>query len=172
MSFPSSSSSSSSTDGDLVTDRLLLRCWTAADVAAVLGGDRPVGWAADFPAEGDRVIAGLLGEHPDWLAAHGHRQLVERDGGLVVGSIGLFWPPRDGTVEFGYGVVPSRRGRGYATEATRALAAFALAVPGVRTVVACVELSNPASVRVLEKAGFERLGAEGDLARYGLRREG
>ncbi|TDC62720.1 N-acetyltransferase [Streptomyces hainanensis] len=154
----------------MITDRLRLRCWTAADVAAVLGGDRPAGWAEDFPADGDRVIAGLLEQHRDWLAARGHRLIVERDGGPVVGSIGLFLPPREGTVELGYGVVPSRRGRGYATEATRALAALALALPGVHTVVAGVELSNPASVRVLEKVGFVRLSAEGDLARYGLGR--
>ncbi|WP_420714336.1 GNAT family N-acetyltransferase [Streptomyces sp. NRRL WC-3744] len=51
-----------------------------------------------------------------------------------VGSVGLFWPPSRGTVEIGYGVVASRRGRGYATEATRAL------------------LSDPASIRPGEGA--------------------
>ncbi|WP_449489151.1 GNAT family N-acetyltransferase [Streptomyces lavendulae] len=101
-------------------------------------------------------IAGLLGDHPAWLGAYGHRLIVERDSGLIVGSIGLFWPPADGVLELGYGIVSSRRGRGYATEATRAVSEFALATPGVHTVAAGVELSNPASVRVLEKAGFER----------------
>jgi hypothetical protein len=66
----------------------------------------------------------------------------------VVGSIGLFWPPDDGAIEIGYGIVASRRGRGYAAEATRALTAYALTAPGVDTVFATVELSNPASVSV------------------------
>jgi RimJ/RimL family protein N-acetyltransferase len=151
---------------DLTTDRLLLRVWTPDEVAAVLDGARPGHWAGDFPAEGDQVIAGLFAEHPAWLDVHGHRQIVERDSGLVVGSIGLFWPPQDGAVELGYGIVASRRGRGYASEATRALAAFALTAQGVHTVFANVELSNPPSVRVLEKAGFRRASSDGDTALY------
>ncbi|XVS61471.1 GNAT family N-acetyltransferase [Actinosynnema sp. CA-299493] len=155
---------------DPSTERLVLRSWTAAEIDAVVGGGRLPHWADDFPAEGDRVIAGLFGEHPDWLTGYGHRLLVERDSGLVVGSIGLFWPPDDGVVEIGYGVVPSRRGRGYATEATRALTDLAFTAPGVRAVRAEVELSNPASVRVLEKAGFRLLddAAGQGTARYGI----
>ncbi|WP_223769134.1 GNAT family N-acetyltransferase [Streptomyces huiliensis] len=153
---------------ELITDRLVLRPWTAAEAAAVLAGTPSADWADDFPAEGDRVIAGLLEQNPAWLGEHGHRLIVERVGGRVVGSIGLFWPPAEGTLELGYGIVASRRGRGYATEATRALADFALAAPGVRTVAAGAELSNPASVRVLEKAGFRRSGTEGDVARFEL----
>ncbi|MFI8961874.1 GNAT family N-acetyltransferase [Streptomyces sp. NPDC053493] len=152
-------SSSSQDHTELATERLVLRTWTAAEVLAVLDGEtgeRPAGWAGDFPSEGDTVIATLLGDHPDWLGPYGHRLIIERDGGLVVGSIGLFWPPAEGVLELGYGVVASRRGRGYATEATRALAGFALAAPGVHTVAAGVELPNPASLRVLEKAGFAR----------------
>ncbi|MYW46011.1 GNAT family N-acetyltransferase [Streptomyces sp. SID486] len=150
----------------MTTDRLVLRAWTTAEAAAVLDDRRPAGWAGDFPAEGDRVIAGLLTENPAWLGEYGHRLIVERDTGLVVGSIGLFWPPSEGVVEIGYGVVASRRGRGYASEATRALAAHALAGPGVHTVTATAELSNPASVRVLEKAGFRHWSTEESTTRF------
>ncbi|GAA2438532.1 hypothetical protein GCM10010191_62190 [Actinomadura vinacea] len=148
----------------LTTARLVLRAWPAEDITAVLENVRLPHWATDFPAEGDRVIAGVVAEHPD-----GQHQIVERDTGLVVGSIGLFWPPRDGTLEIGYGVVPSRRGLGYAPEAARALAGHALTVPGVHTVYADVELANPPSIRVLEKAGFDRLNANEETARYHLR---
>lgn len=149
MSFPI-------TDADLTTDRLVLRSWTPAELAAVLDGRRRAHWAEDFPAEGDRVIAGLYSANPAWLGAYGHRLVIERESGLVVGSLGLFWPPSEGAVEIGYGIVPSRQRRGYAAEATRALTAFALAAPEVHTVYADVELPNPPSIRVLEKAGFER----------------
>jgi RimJ/RimL family protein N-acetyltransferase len=163
-------SSTSPARTELTTDRLVLRPWTAAEATAVQGGNRSARWADDFPAEGDHVIAGLLGANPAWLSEHGHRLIVEGDSGLVVGSIGLFWPPSEGTVEIGYGIVPSRRGRGYASEAARALAAFALTAPGVHTVVATVELSNPASARVLHNAGFELEATENDTARYRITR--
>ncbi len=55
----------------------------------------------------------------------------------------------------------SRRGRGYASEAIRARSEFALTGPRVHTVPAAVESSNPASIRVLEKAGFQRWATEG-----------
>jgi [ribosomal protein S5]-alanine N-acetyltransferase len=159
---------SSSIHADVVTERLVLRCWTMSEAAAVLGDARSPHWADDFPAEGDRVIAGLFEQHPAWLGAYGHRLIIERDSGLAVGSIGLFWPPSEGVLEIGYGIAASRQGRGYASEATRALAAFALAVPEVHTVSAAAELSNPASVRVLEKAGFHRWATDENLARFRL----
>ncbi|MEU4212369.1 GNAT family N-acetyltransferase [Streptomyces sp. NPDC026206] len=156
----------SPTDVDLFTERLVLRSWSTAEVDAVLHGTRLAHWAVDFPAEGDQVIAGLFTEHAGWLGEYGHRQVIERDSGLVVGSVGLFWPPADGELEIGYGIVATRRGRGYAPEATRALTEFALTAPGVHTVYATVEPSNPPSVRVLEKAGFQRVSSEQNLTRF------
>ncbi|MFD0418617.1 GNAT family N-acetyltransferase [Streptomyces sp. NPDC127108] len=163
---PSSPDHSSDPATGLTTDRLVLRPWTPDELAAVVGDSRRADWAPDFPAEGDRVIAGFLTEHPEGLSPYGHRLVAERDSGLVVGSIGLFWPPSDGAIEIGYGIVGSRRGRGYASEATRALAGFALTAPGVDAVYANVELSNPASVRVLEKAGLRRLSSDATTARF------
>ncbi|MFG3250906.1 GNAT family N-acetyltransferase [Streptomyces sp. NPDC048187] len=160
------SSPSSPSHTDVTTERLVLRSWTRNEVTEVLGNTRSVHWAADFPAEGDRVIAGLLDQHPDWFGAYGHRLVVEREHGSVVGSIGLFWPPSDGVLEIGYGIVASHRGRDYATEATRALTEFALTAAEVHTVSATVELSNPASVRVLEKSGFRRWTTAGNTARF------
>ncbi|GHH57189.1 GNAT family N-acetyltransferase [Lentzea cavernae] len=151
---------------DLVTARLILRPWTESDVKAVVQGVREPSWAADFPAEGDTVIVGVLVDNPAWLSPFGHRLIIERATDEVVGSLGLFWPPSDGRVEIGYGVVPSRQGRGYASEATAALAAFALRWDDVHAVHANVEPSNPASARVLEKAGFSRYASTGELISY------
>lgn len=159
-------SSFSSTGIDLTTERLVLRPWSTDELAAVLRYSRLKHWAEDFPSEGDRVIAGILPEHPDALSGSGHSQIIERAGGLVVGSIGLFWPPSNGSVEVGYGIVASRRGRGYAPEATRAVVEFALTEPAVHTVHAEAELSNPASVRVLEKAGLHRWSEDTTTARF------
>lgn len=58
---------------ELITKRLILRLWTASEATAVLDDTRSMHWADDFPAEGDRVIEGLLDQHPAWLDAYGHR---------------------------------------------------------------------------------------------------
>jgi RimJ/RimL family protein N-acetyltransferase len=159
---------------DLSTERLILRPVTAEHVAAVMAGRRLPDWADDFPDEGDRVIAGLLtrrgvpsGRGQDF----GQRLIIERATGLVVGGVGFFGPPDDdGRTEFGYGVVPSRRGRGYATEAVRELLRFGIGDPEAVELFAGVELANVASVRVLEKAGLHRIETTKTEATYALRR--
>ncbi|MBL7491619.1 GNAT family N-acetyltransferase [Frankia sp. AgB1.9] len=155
---------------DLVTARLILRPITAADVADVVAtswaAGRPDHWADDYPDDGDQGIAELLNQRPELLGPRGHRQIIEQGRGLVVGGIGLFWPPVDGRIEIGYGVVPSRRGLGYATEATLALVEFAFTLPGVRTIYADVDRLNRPSIRVLVKADFLHGETNGDLARF------
>ncbi|MEJ8281266.1 GNAT family protein [Pseudonocardia spirodelae] len=155
----------------LHTARLVLPGWSPAVAAAVVAGTRRADWAADFPADGDRVVARLLARDPSgpgW-GPLGHRLLVERDGGAVVGGAGLFPAPDDGpaALELGYGVVASRRGRGYAAEAARALLDLALAA-GAAPLVAGVDPGNPASVRVLERLGMRRCGTRGGAERFRL----
>ena len=155
----------------LSTPRLLLPMITADDVAAIVDGPRLPGWADDFPAEGDRDIAGFLARTgipsgPD--ALFGPRLVVERDSGLAVGSVGFHGPPENGRVEIGYGLVESRWGRGYATEAVRTTVRFALDHPRVSEVVATLEVGNAASVRVLEKIGFRFRSRTGTEDLYAL----
>ena len=83
--------------------------------------------------------------------------MIERESGRVVGDIGFLGPPDEGgSVEIGYCVIPDRRRRGYASEAARALVGWALEQPGVEVVVASPESGNLASVRTLERVGFQR----------------
>jgi ribosomal-protein-alanine N-acetyltransferase len=85
--------------------------------------------------------------------------MIERDSATVVGDIGFLGVPgADGSVEIGYSVIPERRGRGYATEAARALVDWALDQPGVTVVVAGSDNDNVASIRMLERIGFARTG--------------
>jgi RimJ/RimL family protein N-acetyltransferase len=147
--------------------------WDA--VRAISAGSRLDDWAADYPSEGDVIIAGLLQEVGPAAAdpadqSWGHRQVVERASGLVVGGIGFFGPPREsGEVEIGYGIVPSRQGRGLATEALLTMLTMAWADPRVTAVVAGTDPGNAASQRVLEKAGFRRTATGGEF-RYRLGR--
>jgi [ribosomal protein S5]-alanine N-acetyltransferase len=158
---------------EIVTARLALRPITAEDVSAVLNGQRRPDWAADFPAEGDQVVAGLLartGLPAGDARRFGHRLVVERDTGTVIGGVGFFGPPQDGEVEIGYGIVPSRQRRGYATEAVQAMVADVFRSDGVQTVTANVDLDNPASLRVLEKSGLTLCTHNQEQATYHIRR--
>jgi [ribosomal protein S5]-alanine N-acetyltransferase len=79
-------------------------------------------------------------------------------------------PPQDGEVEIGYGIVPSRQRRGYATEAVQAMVADILQLDAVQAVIANVDLDNPASIRVLEKSGMMLGVRREQQATYHIRR--
>ncbi|MEX1232889.1 MAG: GNAT family N-acetyltransferase [Planctomycetaceae bacterium] len=85
--------------------------------------------------------------------------LVLRNSDTVVGSAGFKGPPAaDGVVEIAYGVNPEHQGRGYATEAAQALSAYAFSSGQVRVVRAHTRPEPNASMRVLTKCGFRRIG--------------
>jgi ribosomal-protein-alanine N-acetyltransferase len=88
--------------------------------------------------------------------------IVAGDPACGVGFAGFKGPPGlvgrydgIGEVEIGYGLAPEYEGRGYMTEAVRALIAWAFESPACQAVIAPHVLrSNPASSRVLEKVGM------------------
>ena len=85
--------------------------------------------------------------------------MVHRESHATVGRCAYKGPPdRNGIVEIAYGVDPEQQGRGYATEAARALVSYALATGRVRIVCAHTMPEPNASTRVLTKCGFEHLG--------------
>lgn len=137
------------------------------------GGGGGFDWLGGSPFEGTRDAAGML---TTAYAAGVHRPefglyvLVRRSDGRAVGSMGFHTAPdEDGRTEIGYDLVEAARGRGYATEALRALAGWALARDDVRRLFAVVEHANTPSRAVLERAGFVRVGeGEGEYA-YELR---
>ena len=116
-------------------------------------GDR---WAVDYPFDGD--LAGL-GAYLHAVEQHGEQRpfgyykVSLRTDGIAIGGIGFKGPPQDGAVEVGYGLAPSARSNGYATEALQAIIDLAGQL-GVSTIRADTDLDNIASQRVLEKAGF------------------
>ena len=72
------------------------------------------------------------------------------------GPIGMtgFHRAEDVHVEIGYWLGRTFRGHGFATEAVQAALAWAAACWGRRAVLSSHFVDNPASARVLEKAGF------------------
>ena len=134
------------------------------------------GWAEDAPALtkaiADEMIVRNLSSAPwpfslrdaeAFLAAPRDPVLpsllvFERTDGepVLVGSCGLGRRP-SGAVELGYWISRGHWGRGFATEAGRALVDIARAL-GIARLDASHFLDNPASGRVLEKLGFLSTG--------------
>lgn len=75
----------------------------------------------------------------------------------LVGGIGIHDTP-DGEVELGYWIARPFWGRGYVSEAGRAMLAFARDTLRLRGLVAGHFLDNPASGSVLRKLGFQPTG--------------
>lgn len=83
---------------------------------------------------------------------------AESVGAGMIGFKGA--PNKRGRVEIGYGIDPDFRGRGYTTEAARALIEWALAQPTCRHVIAWVDETNHASLRVVQKLGMRRIAVK------------
>lgn len=94
--------------------------------------------------------------HAVWYAERKDRP------GTPVGDLSFKGLGADGTVELGYGLREGCCGRGYMTEAVRAICAWALAQDGVARVEAETAPDNPASQRVLLRAGFLPTGENGE----------
>ncbi|MGH9888963.1 MAG: GNAT family N-acetyltransferase, partial [bacterium] len=154
-------------DGPRLTLQVMAR-----QAAALLPADRARAAAAvDVALDPEWPLPDLVDILPRHAAADeddlpfGVWLIVERSSDTVVGDVGFHGPPDAmGTVEIGYSIVPSRRARGYATEAPRTLIAWARRQPRVRRIVAGCAPDNPASIRTLERSGFVRDGErEGEL---------
>lgn len=83
--------------------------------------------------------------------------VVERQAQGVIGYCGLFFfPDINGQqeVEIGYRLARAAWGQGYATEAAGAVRDFAFNVLGLKRLIAMIDPSNTASIRVAEKIGM------------------
>ncbi|MFC6356239.1 GNAT family N-acetyltransferase [Luethyella okanaganae] len=152
---------------DTLTDRLVLRPFTIEEAERVLAGvpgpeDR---WEGGYPFADEldvvRMFLRIVDEQGD-PAPFGPYIIRRRDDTAAIGGIGFFGAPdSDGVVEFGYGLVPAARGKGFATEAV--CAALVLASEnGALLARAETTSDNPASLRVLEKAGMCEVGRRDD----------
>ena len=91
------------------------------------------------------------------------RWMVEKETREIVGSTSFHGPPDvQGMMEIGLGVHTDFQRRGYATEALTAMWSWVINQPGVELLRYTVDPSNEASVAVIKKFGFERVGQQID----------
>ena len=135
------------------------------------------GWSQDAPAlfeaiADERIVRNLATapwpyrpeDAESWLATERKVSepslLIFLHGGAapeLIGAVGFGRRPT-GETEFGYWIARRHWGRGYATEAGRALLAAARHSLRVKRLDAGHFIDNPASGRVLEKLGFRAVG--------------
>lgn len=166
------------------TARLLLRPFTPADAPAVsaICNSEAIHRGTlhlPFPYTVENALS--------WIAAHPGRfaeesffdyAVTDRGTGALMGCVGLSGRNADGLGEIGYWMADACCGRGYMTEAVKAILKFAFSVKGYHKVYARHFATNPASGRVMEKAGMTRegyqkshilkLGVYEDLILYGI----
>ncbi|WP_026692064.1 GNAT family N-acetyltransferase [Peribacillus kribbensis] len=85
-----------------------------------------------------------------------------KDHGILIGDVSLFRVAR-GPLQrclLGYSLDEEYNGRGFTTEAVSIAVDYAFNRLKLHRIEAGVMLSNPGSMRVLEKAGFQREGIE------------
>lgn len=112
-------------------------------------------------------------DHPNQVFAITLRETLE-----LIGCIGLHGNETAPMAEFGYWLGAPFWGNGYATEALREVLRLGFEDLGLRRIGACHFAHNPASGRVMQKAGLthegtQRLGAQRgrqlfDRVNYGL----
>lgn len=109
--------------------------------------------APDFPRDDDLVICALIADgvvaaDPPWCA---YAVLADH---VIVGTAGFKGAPADGSVEIGYGIVPSMQRQGLGSRAVRLLLDMARQ-QGAGRVIAETEPDSVASRALLRSMGFD-----------------
>jgi [ribosomal protein S5]-alanine N-acetyltransferase len=175
---------STSVQPTIRTERLILRPFELSDAKTVqlLAGDRAVADTTlliPHPYH-DGAAEAWIGTH-DHLYAEGTQAtfaITLLEGGTLIGAIALTLSPPHARGELGYWIAVLHWGRGYATEAGRAVVRFGFDILKLHRIQARHLTRNPASGRVLQKLGMrvegvqreaiQKWGVFEDLALYAI----
>ena len=142
------------------SERLLARRLEPGDAAALLavyGDADAMRWVGDgeplTAAQCEQWIA--VTENNYRLRGYGMFALVERAAGEVVGFCGLVHPGGQAEAEVKYAFTRAHWGKGFATEAVRAMLDYGATSHGLREIIATVAPGNLVSLRVLAKCGMK-----------------
>ena len=150
----------------LVSERLVLRRWTADDAAAALSsyGDADVArWLAPaMDRVGDEaamrvVLQQWMAEDERLLTPAGRWAIELRQDGSVIGGATLLPLPPDDEYEIGWQLRRDAWGNGYASETGKALARRAFE-QGLEQVIAVVRPTNTRAISTVRRIGMEWVG--------------
>ncbi|HLT91843.1 MAG TPA: GNAT family N-acetyltransferase [Woeseiaceae bacterium] len=155
----------------LDTERLILRAWCTADAPRLLplleaNVEHLSAWIPAHvanPAPLHELALRLAGFAESFAAGTSWRWSIRpRESGALAGEVSLFPRSYSGRVPFavadrveiGYWLDRAATGRGYATEAARALLELSLGLPGIEQVEIRCDPRNVASAAVPRRLGF------------------
>jgi RimJ/RimL family protein N-acetyltransferase len=151
-------------DYPVATERLHLRPFSPEDLDGLVAihGDPGVVRYLYWGVRDRDELRGVLAEKQqrDVLAKEGdalNLAAVLTDTGELVGDMTLFWRSEEHRQgEVGYIFNPAHAGRGYATEATRAMLRIGFEDLGLHRITGRLDARNAESARVLERLGMRR----------------
>lgn len=150
---------------EIKTERLILTPWTLSedDIMGLYryASDPQVGPNAGWkphesPAESAEIIKNIFMPHLVWA-------IRERESRKIIGSIGLEDDRRREHVnsrELGYSLAKDVWGKGYMTEAAKAVIDYGFIELGLTVMAICTGPENKRSQRVIEKCGFKFEGRQ------------
>ena len=153
----------------LKTKRLVLRPFTSEDAPALerLAGLREVAETTlniPHPYPPGAALTWIATHQPAWLAGTSVVFAIVCQGGLC-GVIDIVLDVRHQSGELGYWIAPEHWGKGFATEAVVEMIRFGFEDLGLNRIHAAHFTRNPASGRVMAKAGMQFEGIHRGLYR-------
>ncbi|MDM9648512.1 GNAT family N-acetyltransferase [Rhizobium sp. S163] len=147
------------------TERLILRPHTVEDFEAyhaLWSNDAVVRFISGAASTREQSWGRMLRVAGMWHhMGFGFLAIEEKESGRFVGEAGFLEMKRDmqpvsteGTLETGWALMPEVQGKGYATEALRALIGWAEHRFPARPMSCIIDPDNAASLRLAEKLGF------------------
>lgn len=148
----------------IITERLLIRPVRADDAEAIhrYAGDETITMMTHLPnASVDETRRFTQYAVSEWERIEPRDReyvILLRNNGELIGGVNLEARPEPLTYEIGWTVRRDMRGRGFATEAARALLSYAFDALRAEAVVSVCDARNAASERVMRKLGMTLAG--------------
>jgi RimJ/RimL family protein N-acetyltransferase len=149
------------------TQRLRLRPHQSddyADCVAMWSDPAVVRYTIGEPSPPQRTWIRILAYRGLWaLLSYGYWAVEEKTSGRYIGELGFadfkrdIVPSIEGMPELGWALLPQFHGRGYATEALRAVLAWGDDHIAQRRTVCIIHPDNHPSFRVAEKLGYKAI---------------
>lgn len=115
------------------------------------------------PETADETLATIARVKAAWQTfGYSWWAFIDRESGELIGAGCIQHLARDpaNPLEIGWRLLPSKWGQGYASEAARAMAAFAFETLGTQQLLAVCDPDNAASAKVMQRLGMHYRGVE------------
>ena len=143
------------------TDRLILRAWKQSDTQPFIAMSQDKEVMRYYPSLlSEEEVKSFIRRITTSLQEKGYTlyAVEEKCTGMFIGYVGL-WDVPDAmdfapAVEIGWRLMPSKWGKGYATEAAKAVLKHAFTQLGFKKIVSFTACINEPSMRVMQKIGM------------------